>query len=160
MHDRPRGSDGFDNVMIAGAAADIAFQTIADLLFGEAFGVRFDQIDRAHHHAGGAKAALQAVMFAEHFLHRVQRAVGGGEAFDGGDVDPFGLDGEHGARFHRFAIDRDHAGAALTGVTADMGAGEVQVIAQQFDQQGAAFDMGVRRFAVHCEFNMGHWFLR
>jgi hypothetical protein len=40
-----------------------------------------------------------------------------------------------------------------------MGAGEMQVIAQQFDEQGAAFDMGVGGFAVHGEFDMGHYFL-
>ena len=42
-----------------------------------------DQIDRGHDHAGGAEAALQAMMLAEGFLHRMQRRAVGGQALDG-----------------------------------------------------------------------------
>ena len=44
------------------------------------------QIDRAHHHARRAEAALQGVVLAEHLLHRVQRAVSRGEPLDGEHV--------------------------------------------------------------------------
>ena len=47
---------------------------------------------------------------------------------------------EHGARFHRPAIEQHGAGAAVTGVAADVRAGQVQVLAQEFHQQQARFD--------------------
>ena len=42
-----------------------------------------DQIDRGHDHAGGAEAALQAVMLAKRLLHRMQRRAVGGQPLDG-----------------------------------------------------------------------------
>jgi hypothetical protein len=48
------------------------------------------------------------------------------------------------------------AGAALTGVAADMGAGQIQMIAQKVDEQGAVFDVGHRRSAVYRQFDCRH----
>ena len=59
--------------------------------------MQLHEVDGAHHHAGGAEAALQGVMLAEHLLHRVQRAVGVGEALDRRDLGAVGLQREHGA---------------------------------------------------------------
>src|ERR1700722_17704069 len=58
MHQGPGGGDGFDDVVVAGAAAKIALQPMPDLRLGEALRMALHQIDRAHHHAGGTKAAL------------------------------------------------------------------------------------------------------
>src|SRR5882672_920515 len=49
-----------DDVLISGAAAEVAFQALADFLFRAVRMVR-DEVDCAHHHAGRAEAALQAV---------------------------------------------------------------------------------------------------
>ena len=90
----------------------------------------------AQDHARRAEAALQAVHLAKAFLQRMQGAVGISHAFDGADIGAVRLHGEHGARLHRLAIEVDRAGAAMAGVTADMGSGEVQLLAQEVDQQG------------------------
>ena len=49
---------------IAGAAAEITFKLFPDYAIREVMPPAVDQIDRGHDHAGGAEAALQAVMFA------------------------------------------------------------------------------------------------
>ena len=156
VHQRPRGGDRLDDVVVAGAAAEIAFQALADLLLGQALRMRVHQVDRAHHHARRAEAALQRVMLAEHLLHRVQRAVGRGEALDRGDAAAVGLQRQHGAGLHRDAVDMHDAGAALAGVAADMGAGQPQLLAQQFDQQGAAFDLHRVLLAVYRQGDLRH----
>ena len=60
-----------DDVVIAGAAADIAFQLLADGLFVEIAAMAVHDIDRRHDHARRAIAALQSVIVAERGLHRM-----------------------------------------------------------------------------------------
>ncbi len=43
------------------------------------------------------------------------------------------------------------AGTALRGITADVRAGQPQAFADQFDQQGPAFDVLGHRLVVHCQ---------
>src|SRR5262245_391732 len=118
---RTRG-DGLHDVVVAGAAAEIAVQLFTDGLVVELVALAFDHVDCGHDHAGRAIAALQSVMLAEGFLHRMQgRAVR--NAFYRRDARAFGLPGEHGAGLARMAVDMDDAGAALRGVAADMRAG-------------------------------------
>src|SRR3954466_8566287 len=76
---------GLHDVLVARAAAQVAFELFADLRFG-GVGMALAQVQRAHHHARGAETALQAVAFLEGGLHRVQRAIGLGQALDGRDV--------------------------------------------------------------------------
>ncbi len=112
-------------------------------------------VDRRHDHARRAVSALQAVIVAERRLHRVQ-FVAPGDTFDGGDVGACGLSGQHSAGFHRPAVDMHDAGAALAGIAADMGAGQVEMLAQQMDQQRSVFDVDRDRLAVHCQFDCRH----
>src|SRR6476646_6551721 len=80
----------FDDIMVAGAAADIALQLMPDGILVEPAAVAIDDIDRRHNHARGAIAALQAVIVAERGLHRVQD-VPLRNALDGGDIGAVGL---------------------------------------------------------------------
>src|SRR5947207_14174812 len=75
---------GLDDVVVAGAAAEVALEPAADLLLA---GVRvlLEKADRRHDHPGRAEAALQGVEFAERVLHRVLPAIGG-ETLDRGDL--------------------------------------------------------------------------
>src|ERR1700760_331099 len=66
--------DRLDDVVIAGAAADVAVERLADLLLAR-LRVVGEQLHRRHHHPGRAEAALQAVAFAKRRLHRMQLAV-------------------------------------------------------------------------------------
>ncbi len=118
--------------------------------------MRLHQIDGGHDHAGGTEAALQGVMLAEHLLHRMQGAVGRGEALDRQDAGAVRLQRKLGAGFHRDPVDMHHAGAALAGVAADMGAGETELLTQQFDKQGASFDLYRMLLAVDRQGYLRH----
>src|SRR5258707_12529380 len=47
-------------------------------------------------------------------------------------------------------------GAALAGVAADMGARQVQMIAQEIDKEGPVLDLSRDRLAVHRQFDCRH----
>src|ERR1700759_1427912 len=98
--------------MIAGAAADVAFELMADRVFVEVAAVPMHDVDRRHDHARGAVTALQAMIVAEGGPRRVQ-LVALRDAFDGGDAGAIGLPPQHGAGFDGATIDVDDAGAAL-----------------------------------------------
>ena len=74
------------------------------------------------------------MIFAEGFLHRVQR-VAVGKALDRGDVFAVDLAGEDRAGFDRQTVNMNGAGAALGRIAADMGAGHAQTFAQILNQK-------------------------
>src|SRR5262249_49543184 len=84
----------------------------------------------------------------EALLQRVQLAVLA-EAFDGRDVAALHLHGQLEARLDDFAVDQHRAGAADAGLAAALGAGEVQVVAQEIGQQPACRHFDALRLAVH-----------
>jgi hypothetical protein len=128
-----------NNIVVARAAAEIAFHAVTDVIF-RWFRNLVQQINRAHHHTGRAKAALQAVMDVKGFLHRVH-FVTLGEPLNRRHVSAIGLRHEHGAALHRFAIDMHGAATTLCGVAADMRAGEALMVTDKFNQQSARFDL-------------------
>src|SRR3546814_925920 len=64
LHARGGRLDGLDDVVITRAAADVALQPLADLVF-LGIGVLLQKVHGGHHHARRAEAALQPVMLAE-----------------------------------------------------------------------------------------------
>src|SRR5438874_13370539 len=66
--------DGVDNVLIAGAPAEIPRDAFANLTFGW-LRVVFEQTDGGDDHAGRAESALQPMMLPECVLQRMQLAV-------------------------------------------------------------------------------------
>jgi hypothetical protein len=124
---------------VAGAATKVAFDAVSDFFAGW-LRICSQQLHTGHDHAGSAVTALEAMTFPEAFLHPVQLPVFG-EAFDRGDLRAIGLDGEDGARLHRFAILQDGAGAADARLATDVRAGEFAVIAQEMYEQGARLDL-------------------
>ena len=145
-----------NDVLVAGAAAEIAFELFADHVVAEIVALAMDQVDRGHDHAGRAEAALQAVVLAERLLHRMQGRAVGGQALDGPDLMPVSHDRQRGAGLDRLAVEMHDAGAALRGIAADMGPGQAQVLAQELHQQRAGVDIGVDGIAVHDKRNLGH----
>jgi len=123
--------DRLDDVVIAGAAADVAFEPVADRGFVEMRAFAIDEVDRGHDHAGGAKPALEAMIVLERLLHRVQPAADG-EALDRRHLRALAARGQNGAGLDGPAVDMDDAGAALRRIAADMSAGQAQVLAQDF----------------------------
>src|SRR5207253_4241728 len=114
------------DVVVTGAAADIAFQLVPDRRLVQLAAVAVHDVDRRHDHARRAITALQAVIVTEGSLHGMQ-LVALGDTLDGGDVAAGGLRRQHGAGFYRAAVDMDDAGAALAGVAADMRAGQIEI---------------------------------
>src|ERR1700716_594349 len=88
--------DRLNDILVAGAAAEIAFELFADGVITEIMALAVDDIDRGHDHTGGAESALQAVMLAECLLHWMQRRTVSGKALDGLDLMPVGHDRERG----------------------------------------------------------------
>src|SRR5437899_219565 len=80
---------GADDLVVAGAAAEIAGQPVAGLFLGRVL-VLVEQRLRRDDESGGAEAALQRGVFEEFLLHRVQ-LVALGDALDRGDLPSLGL---------------------------------------------------------------------
>ena len=133
------GEHRLDDVVVAGAAAQVALQADAHLGLG-GVGLLGEQAGRRHDHPRRAVAALQPVVLHERLLHRVQLAVGG-EALDREDVGAVGLDGEHRAALHRLAVDVDGARAARRRVAADVRAGQLELLAQELHEQRPRLDV-------------------
>src|SRR5262249_6655794 len=88
--------DRFHDVVVAGAAAEIAFELFANGALIELVAEPVDHVDRGHDHAGGAESALQPMVLAERLLHRMQ-LFPVCEAFDGQHAGTLGLHRQHGA---------------------------------------------------------------
>jgi hypothetical protein len=137
------------DVVVARAAAQVARQRLADLVLG-GLRVVLEQVPGGHDHPGRAVAALQAVLLPEGGLHRVEVPLGA-DALDGGDSRAVRLDGEQGARLDRLAVDGAGAGAAVGGVTPDVGARETEVLAKEVDEQEPWLHVRLARFPVHVD---------
>src|SRR5215471_5411108 len=134
-----RPLDGLHDVVIAGAAAEVALEPVPDLALGR-LGIALEELRRRHDHARRAEPALQPVLLPEALLDRVQLAVLG-HALDGLHLDAVALHGEERARLHRLAVDVNGAGAALARVAADVGAGEARQLADVVHEQQARLDL-------------------
>src|SRR3982751_5840599 len=60
--------DRLDDVVVAGATAEIALKLLADGVLVQIVALAADHVDRRHHHARRAEPALQTVMLAERLL--------------------------------------------------------------------------------------------
>ncbi len=161
MHCGGAGDHRIDDVLVAGAAADVAFEPVADLRFAQHRPVG-SECDGGHQHPRGAESALQAMMFAKRLLHRMQpvRSLRPLQALDRDKRDAVEHRRQQRAALHRCAVDMHHAGAALAGVAANMGAGEAEMLAQQFGHQRGRFDIDGGRLAVQGEGNLHDMNLR
>jgi len=126
-----------DDVLVTGAAADVAGDARADLFFGRVW-VFLKQLGRARDHARCAETTLKAVMFLEVLLQDVQR-IRAAESFDCRDFCTIGLGHKDGAGFHGFAVHCHRAGAAVRCLAANMRSGDVEFFAQRINQQLARF---------------------
>ena len=138
--------DRLEDVPVAGAAADVALQSLLDLGVGR-MRVLAQQRGRAHQHAGRAVAALERVVVRECLLE-LRQLLAVGEPFDRLDARAVGLDGEQHAALDERAVDDHGARAAVARVAADVAAGQVEVVADEMDQQLARFHLALVRRAV------------
>ena len=111
--------------MVAGVAADVAFQLAADDCLVQLVTVAVHDIDRI-------MLGVQQPHCRPRLL-RKEAASGQLAVPDGADVGAGGLADQHGAGVDRPAVDMDGAGAALPAVAADMSPGQIKLFAQQMD---------------------------
>src|SRR5271166_2771326 len=147
--------DRFHDVVVAGAAADVALEPVADRSLVKIRALAIDEVDRGHDHARRAEAALQAVVVLEGLLHRMQLAALS-QALDCRDVRPLAARGEDCAGLDRDAVEMDDAGPALGGVAAHMRAGEAKILAQELHEQRPGIHVRRNLPAVHRHRDMNH----
>ena len=140
------GTHRLDDVLVAGAAAEIGREHVEQLVVADVR-IVLQRVRRQHQEARRAEAALQAVVVDEGLLQRMQ-LLAVGEPFDGADLPAVGLDREHQAGADRLAVEDDRAGAADAVLAADMRAGLAAVVADRVDQRLARLDADRVRAAV------------
>jgi hypothetical protein len=147
-----------DDVLVAGAAAQIAFQALPDLCLGRV-GVLPQQVRGGHDHAGRAVPALQRVLLPECGLQWVPFAIT--DSFDRGDLGTVCLHRKYRAAFYRHSvhvsITHEHrAGTAVRGVAAHGSAGLSHDFSQVVDEQQSWLDVVGVADAVDLDGNAGH----
>jgi len=75
-------TNGFYDVLIAGAAAQVAAQSPADGLLVWLW-LLVKELEHGHEYPGSAEAALQTMLLRERLLNGVQRTIRWGQTFDG-----------------------------------------------------------------------------
>src|SRR3990172_142456 len=152
LHLRGSVLDGLHDVDVPGAAAEVSRDPPADLFLGWA-GVVLQERDRSHHHARSAVAALQTVLLHEAFLDGVEVSVLG-QTLHRRDLGAVGLDREHGATLDRASVHEHGAGAAGSRVAADVRSGEVQLLADEVDEEKPGFHLPGVGLPVQLERNL------
>ena len=145
---------GLDDVVVAGAAAEVALETLADLLLARV-GVVLEDVARLHDHAGSAVAALEGVALVEGLLNRVELAILG-EPLDRRHLVAVRLDGEDVARLHARAVEVHGAGTAVARVAPDDGSGLAEALAKVLDQKGPGLDLVGVAHPVDGHIDTGH----
>src|ERR1700730_1915601 len=147
-HRLRRGLHRLDDVHVAGAPAEVAFEAPADLVLGRVR-ILLEQVRGGHDEAWRAVAALQAVLVPESLLKRVELAVLG-HALDRREALALGLEREHGAALDRLAVHQDRAGAALACVAPDVGASQADHVPQVVHEQKPRLDLMLVVMTVDC----------
>src|SRR5262249_6948721 len=131
--------DGFDDVLISGAPAEIASQLLAQrrALEGDAV---IGQRDGGEQEPRRAVPALEGVRIAKCLLHGVQLAPPR-ETLNGRDRPAVRLGRQHQARLHRLAVEQYRARTTDTLLASDVSPVKLELVAQEVDQQATALDL-------------------
>jgi len=127
-----RRQHGADDLVISGAAAQVAGEEVAGFVLGRV-GVLVQERLGSDDEARGADAALQGRPLEEALLQRVQ-GLGCGDALNGGDGTALHLGRHYQAGVDEPAIKNDVARAAVAVVAAFLGTGQTQLVAQDFQE--------------------------
>ena len=123
-----------DDLVVAGAAAQVAGQPVADLVPRSASGLLLQQRLGGDDEARRADAALQGRVFQELLLQRVQPLRRRRRPSMVVTALPCDLDAQDQAGIDQPAVQDDVAGAAVAVVAAFLRAGQPQLVAQHFEQ--------------------------
>src|ERR1043166_3471569 len=146
--------DRVEDFHVAGAAAEIAGESLADVGLGRARRT-FEEADGGEHHAGRADAALRAAALDQRLLHGVE-ALAVGDTFD--RRDPRALDLRDGdeATIDQLAVEDDGARAAFALAAALLRARELQPLAQRVEQARQRVGFERHGLPVHAVANFLH----
>src|SRR3954454_18380636 len=150
----PDGLDGLDDVLVAGATAEVPLERPPYLVLARR-GVLLEQADGREHHPRRAEPALEGVLLVKGLLHGMEIPVLR-QALDRRDLRPVGLDAEHGARLDRLAVDEHRAGAAGRRVAADVRARQAETIAEDVDEELPGLEVELVRSPVDAERDASH----
>jgi len=125
--------DGIHDVRVGRTAAQIAAHKFADLsiIFCMAF---MHARNRGHNLARRTVATLECIVIDEGLLHRMQRAIGLYQTFDGGHVVALVHCGEAEARQDPAIVDEHSAGATLAMIATFFGSGQTDMVAKGIKQ--------------------------
>ena len=90
-------------------------------------------------------------MGGEGLLQRAQLAVGRRQPLDRPHLRPVRLHGEEHAALDRLAVEVDGAGAAVAGVAADVRSGQLELVADEVDEQAPRIDVALVDVAVDLD---------
>src|SRR5919198_3417841 len=127
------------DVLVARATTQVAAQRRRELLVAWPRVVP-QKRDRRHQEARRAETALEAMRLPERLLDRVQAIGSRRQAFHRADRGPVRLRSQHQAGPRRLAVDQDRAGATYAVLTADVRAGQAQLVTQEVAEQQARLD--------------------
>jgi hypothetical protein len=125
--------DGLNDVLITSAPAEVRGQDINQILIAD-MRIFFQHTCRQHQKSWRAKPALQAMMFGERALERMQFTVPF-KPFDRANKLSIRLNGEHQAGAHRRVIDKNGAGPTHAVLTSNMCTGFSTLIANCINQR-------------------------
>src|SRR5258706_12120636 len=122
-----------DNILVSSATANIAIQSMADLLISR-MGIAVQQIHHRDDHTGCAETTLQAVLLTKGILYRMQITIGG-DAFNGSNTATICLYCQYCTGFDGNTIHQHGACTALTGITTHISARQSNYFAQEMREQ-------------------------
>src|SRR5262245_36875387 len=120
-------------MLIAGATAEVAVESVADLLFRR-LRIPHQQLMRGENHSRSAETALQPVTLPKSLLERMELFLLG-QTFDCQNISALRLHRKHRARLHRCVVEHHCAGSADAGFAADVSARQPGYIPQKMHQQ-------------------------
>src|ERR671924_1923432 len=143
---RGRQAHSVEDLRVAGAAAEVAGEGLADLVLARV-GMPLEKRGCRDDEPGSAEAALDSARLDESLLHPVQAPLLA-EALDGHDFVPVRLGGEDEARAHELPVQEDGARPALALLAGVLRARQAELLAQREEQALPRPDVGLHRLAV------------
>src|SRR5581483_1179278 len=141
--------DGFDDLVVARAAAQVAHHPVLDLVLGWV-GILLEERVGGHVLARRADAALEAAVFQEALLNGRQLPILC-EALDGADLGAIGQGREHEARADHLSVNQHRAGATDPDAATQLGAREAELVANSVDQEPVVRHVHLSGLAVHSD---------
>jgi hypothetical protein len=133
LHSRGGSFHGIHDVLVPGATAEVAFQTVPDFFFRR-IRIAVKNLLGSHDHAWRAESALESVLIPESFLDAVKLSIRG-QALNRRDIRSVRLDREHRAALDGLAVEFDGTCAAQGGFAAYVRSGQAEYFTQVVNEE-------------------------